>query len=207
MKIRYSYMAMMLFALLGGTSCTEDFPAQDKTEGQAEGLALQLQVEGSPLASRASLASESALNEDKVNAVDVFFVSNGGTNIEKHFHATTPDTQGRFLLADGDWRSQFTQTPYTVYVLANKHDYDNPETPDETEIDLSWIKTIDQLQSLTDTDGEIYEIEGDNNYTDKQFFMDGKTNWTPSDTDEADETINVTLKRAAAKIVLLVRFA
>lgn len=207
MKIRYSYMAMMLFALLGGTSCTEDFPAQDKTEGQAEGLALQLQVEGSPLASRASLASESALNEDKVNAVDVFFVSNGGTNIEKHFHATTPDTQGRFLLADGDWRSQFTQTPYTVYVLANKHDYDNPETPDETEIDLSWIKTIDQLQSLTDTDGEIYEIEGDNNYTDKQFFMDGKTNWTPSDTDEADETINVTLKRAAAKIVVNISYA
>lgn len=207
MKIRYSYMAMMLFALLGGTSCTEDFPAQDKTEGQAEGLALQLQVEGSPLASRASLASESALNEDKVNAVDVFFVSNGGTNIEKHFHATTPDTQGRFLLADGDWRSQFTQTPYTVYVLANKHDYDNPETPDETEIDLSWIKTIDQLQSLTDTDGEIYEIEGDNNYTDKQFFMDGKTDWTPSDTGEADETINVTLKRAAAKIVVNISYA
>ena len=207
MKIRYSYMAMMLFALLGGTSCTEDFPAQDKTEGQAEGLALQLQVEGSPLASRASLASESALNEDKVNAVDVFFVSNGGTNIEKHFHATTPDTQGRFLLADGDWRSQFTQTLYTVYVLANKHDYDNPETPDETEIDLSWIKTIDQLQSLTDTDGEIYEIEGDNNYTDKQFFMDGKTDWTPSDTGEADETINVTLKRAAAKIVVNISYA
>lgn len=207
MKIRYSYMAMMLFALLGGTSCTEDFPAQDKTEGQAEGLALQLQVEGSPLASRASLASESALNEDKVNAVDVFFVSNGGTNIEKHFHATTPDTQGRFLLADGDWRSQFTHAPYTVYVLANKHDYDNPETPDNTETDLSWITTIDQLQNLTDTDGEIYEIEGDNNYAGKQFFMDGKTNWTPSDTDEADETINVTLKRAAAKIVVNISYA
>lgn len=205
MKIRYSYMAIMLVTLLWGTSCTEDFPAQSLTDEQMKGLVLQLQVEGSPRASRVSLESESALNEDKVNAVDVFFVPNGGTSI-KYVHASTPDTQGRFLLAGGDWRSQFTNAPYTVYVLANKHNYDNPATP-ETETDLSWITTVDQLQSLTDTDGEIYKIEGDNDYKGKQFFMDGKTEWTPSATGESDETIEVTLKRAAAKIVVNISYA
>ena len=147
------------------------------------------------------VTADPTLRENVVEHVDVFF-SSDGTNIDYYRHATL-GTDNRLVLAGADWKDKFPATSYTVYVLANKHDYE------DTDNYLSAIKTVDELKQLTDTDAEVNKAEGERSgettYSGKLFFMDGKTTWTPP-TDAIDETIEVELYRAAAKFVVNIGF-
>lgn len=203
MKRHYMiYMVCLLSFLCGMSSCTEDFPATGESE--LHGLVMQLQIDGNPVSAPASrVAADPTMRENVVSHVDVFF-SSDGTKIDYYTHAAL-GTDNRLVLAGADWKTHFPAASYTVYVLANKHDY-----ADETN-HLSDIATIEQLKELTDTDAEVNKAEGEsssgnNTYSGKLFFMDGVTRWTPP-TDAVDETIEVELYRAAAKFVVNVSFA
>ena len=196
------YMVCLLSFLCGISSCTEDFPATGESE--LHGLVMQLQIDGNPVSAPASrVAADPTMRENVVSHVDVFF-SSDGTKIDYYTHAAL-GTDNRLVLAGADWKTHFPAASYTVYVLANKHDY-----ADETN-HLSDIATIEQLKELTDTDAEVNKAEGEsssgnNTYSGKLFFMDGVTPWIPP-TDAVDETIEVELYRAAAKFVVNVSFA
>ena len=204
MKRHYMiYMACLLSFLCGMSSCTEDFPATGESE--LHGLVMQLQIDGNPVSAPASrVAADPTMRENVVSHVDVFF-SSDGTNIDYYTHAAL-GTDNRLVLAGADWKTHFPKTSYTVYVLANKHDY-----ADETN-HLSGITTVEQLKELTDRDTEVNKAEGEQipsseTYSGKLFFMDGvTTTWTPP-TDAVDETIEVALYRAAAKFVVNLSFA
>ena len=203
MKRHYMiYMVCLLSFLCGMSSCTEDFPATGESE--LHGLVMQLQIDGNPVSAPASrVAADPTMRENVVSHVDVFF-SSDGTNIDYYTHAAL-GTDNRLVLAGADWKTHFPETSYTVYVIANKHSYE-----DETDY-LSDIETVEQLKSLTDTDTEVNKAEGEqvpnsDTYSGKLFFMDGVTTWTPP-TDAVDETIEVELYRAAAKFVVNVSFA
>lgn len=194
------YTIGLLFLLCGLSSCSEDFLAESKPE--LNGLVMQLQIDGNPASVASSrVTADPTLRENVVEHVDVFF-SSDGTNIDYYRHATL-GTDNRLVLAGADWKDKFPATSYTVYVLANKHDYE------DTDNYLSAIKTVDELKQLTDTDAEVNKAEGERSgettYSGKLFFMDGKTTWTPP-TDAIDETIEVELYRAAAKFVVNIGF-
>lgn len=196
----YSLICLLFCGII--SSCTEDFAV--KKEAELHGLVMQLQIDGNPVSAPESrVAADPTMRENVVSHVDVFF-SSDGTNIDYYTHAAL-GTDNRLVLAGADWKTHFPETSYTVYVIANKHSYE-----DETDY-LSDIETVEQLKSLTDTDTEVNKAEGEqvlnsDTYSGKLFFMDGVTIWTPP-TDAVDETIEVELYRAAAKFVVNVSFA
>lgn len=202
---RYDFLYILcLLALLCGTisSCSEDPLADGLPEENPHGLVLQLAIDGNPVATPSAastrIAADPTLNENLVEKVDVFFFSNGA--LHKHVNATL-GTDYRIVLAGADWKTQFPATQYDVYVVANRHEEDT---------DLSGIRTVAELMELTDTDNEVYKVEGERmsgseTYSGKTFLMDGHVEWTPPATDDA--TIEVDLKRAAAKIVVNVSFS
>lgn len=197
----YSLICLLFCGII--SSCTEDFAV--KEEAELHGLVMQLQIDGNPVSAPASrVAADPTMRENVVSHVDVFF-SSDGTKIDYYTHAAL-GTDNRLVLAGADWKTHFPETSYTVYVIANKHSYE-----DETDY-LSDIETVEQLKSLTDTDTEVNKAEGEqvpnsDTYSGKLFFMDGvTTSWTPP-TDAVDETIEVELYRAAAKFVVNVSFA
>ena len=201
---RYDFLYILcLLALLCGTisSCSEDPLADGLPEENPHGLVLQLAIDGNPVATPSAastrIAADPTLNENLVEKVDVFFFSNGA--LHKHVNATL-GTDYRIVLAGADWKTQFPAAQYDVYVVANRHE----------DTDLSGIRTVAELMELTDTDDEVYRVEGERmseskTYSGKTFLMDGKVTWTPPATDDA--TIEVDLKRAAAKIVVNVSFS
>ena len=196
----YSLICLLFCGII--SSCTEDFAV--KEEAELHGLVMQLQIDGNPVSAPASrVAADPTMRENVVSHVDVFF-SSDGTNIDYYTHAAL-GTDNRLVLAGADWKTDFPETFYTVYVIANKHSYE-----DETDY-LSDIETVEQLKSLTDTDTEVNKAEGEqvpnsDTYSGKLFFMDGVNTWIPP-TDAVDETIEVKLYRAAAKFVVNVSFA
>lgn len=196
----YSLICLLFCGII--SSCTEDFAV--KEEAELHGLVMQLQIDGNPVSAPASrVAANPTMRENVVSHVDVFF-SSDRTNIDYYTHAAL-GTDNRLVLAGADWKTHFPEASYTVYVIANKHSYE-----DETDY-LSDIETVEQLKSLTDTDTEVNKAEGEQissseTYSGKLFFMDGVTIWIPP-TDAVDETIKVELYRAAAKFVVNVSFA
>lgn len=196
----YSLICLLFCGII--SSCTEDFAVEEESE--LHGLVMQLQIDSNPVSAPASrVAAAPTMRENVVSHVDVFF-SSDGTNIDYYTHAAL-GTDNRLVLAGADWKTHFPKTSYTVYVLANKHDY-----ADETN-HLSGITTVEQLKELSDRDTEVNKAEGEQipsseTYSGKLFFMDGVTTWTPP-TDAVDETIKVELYRAAAKFVVNVSFA
>lgn len=201
---RYDFLYILcLLALLCGTisSCSEDSLADGLSEEELHGLILQLTVDGNPAATpsvvQTRIAADPTLNENLVRKVDVFFFSNDV--LYKHVYATL-GTDYRIVLAGADWKTQFPDAQYDVYVVANRHE----------DTDLSGISTVAELMKLIDTDNKVYRVEGERmseleTYSGKTFLMDGKVTWTPPATDDA--TIEVDLKRAAAKIVVNVSFS
>ena len=196
----YSLICLLFCGII--SSCTEDFAV--KEEAELHGLVMQLQIDGNPVSAPASrVAANPTMRENVVSHVDVFF-SSDETNIDYYTHAAL-GTDNRLVLAGADWKTYFPEASYTVYVIANKHSYE-----DATDY-LSDIETVEQLKSLTDTDTEVNKAEGEQissseTYSGKLFFMDGVTTWTPP-TDAVDETIKVELYRAAAKFMVNVSFA
>lgn len=195
----YLYMLTALAGILMmGWGCTEKFPVSHTAT--TEGLVLEIDVDGTSATSLASRAdNDNTLREAEVSTVDVFFLQEDKV---ASYLPKVKVTGGKAVLATGSgWKDIYRGT-YDVYVLANKHDYDNPLTP-EVEADLKWVTDKTALMALTDTDPDVAKAEGEeyaqgSTFTGKTFLMDGTVNWN-ADVASVNETLTVDLTRAAAK--------
>ena len=225
---RYAFMTLVFMGAL--TACVNDEVLNTdvvKKTG-SERLAVSPTVSESPVKHVTTRAeSVDSLQEKTLNTLDVFVehIANGtgeGTFL-KQYHITNA-TEGELNKLADRWRQEglVDGEKYNIYVAAN-----NPLT-------TVTIPDVDSLKRLTynevkagvaelDDDGNIKKNSGDATtgniykryskkitgraYTDsKEFMMDGVIpEWTP-DPASLDQTFDVTMNRAAAKIVLNVTF-
>ncbi|MBQ6086998.1 MAG: hypothetical protein IJK96_02945 [Bacteroidales bacterium] len=225
---RYAFMTLVFMGAL--TACVNDEVLNTdvvKKTG-SERLAVSPTVSESPVKHVTTRAeSIDSLQEKTLNTLDVFVehISNGtgdGTFL-RQYHLTNATEGDLNKLADR-WRQEglLDGEKYNIYVAAN-----NPLTTED-------VASVTALKALTyneveagvaelDDDGNIKKNSGDATtgniykrysqkitgraYTNsKEFMMDGVIpEWTPDPT-TLDQTFDVTMNRAAAKIVLNVTF-
>ena len=226
--IQYLSRAVMALAVVGAmTSCAEDAGLFDIFQGgDGTGLSVAPVVSEPTVVTRA--ASVATLKEEQLNTLDVFVeaVDNPGTFM-KQYHLVAPTNeighQVQSLLAD-NWRAEGLEIDklYNIYVATNnpltKVDVANLDalkalTYNEVE---AGVATLNDVNNIADRSGNIYKqyvsanpLNGQT--TEKEFMMDGVIkNWTPdattSDQVFGAESNILTLNRAAAKIVLNVKF-
>lgn len=204
--------ALAVALLAGNASCIKDF-SDEMPAPQAEGFAVSFGTGLQGFTTRAAVEEAEGLREDYVDHVDVFIFDgttgqivadgNGGT-CYWHVGAQQMEagqTQTGTLL-DGDWKdAPLSGTDYDVYVVANLH-AGNP--------DLANVQSLADLQTVIETDVDIYKAEGgrdsgNNTYADKLFTMTGKVkNFNPQSVQEDEYVLPVTLTRVAAKIEISV---
>lgn len=200
MKTRHYYhtilaVSLFFFAFLCG-SCSEEILSGSETT--TEGLVLILEVDGQLAVSEntRALESDESLMESTVNTVDVFFLQDDAVKVYKHASVSG----GKATLYGADWKTAFAGI-YDVYVLANVH------TPSA---ELSSIKTKSELLTLRETDENVVraqrEQSGNGEYKGKTFLMDGYTQWNASAETQPNVTIDVALTRAAAKLVVNLKY-
>lgn len=202
MKTRHYYhtilaVSLFFFAFLCG-SCSEEILSGSETT--TEGLVLRLEVDGQLAVSentRALESDESLMeSESTVNTVDVFFLQDDAVKVYKHASVSG----GKATLYGADWKTAFAGI-YDVYVLANVH------TPSA---ELSSIKTKSELLTLRETDENVVRAQGEQSgngeYQGKTFLMDGYTQWNASAETQPNVTIDVVLTRAAAKLVVNLKY-
>ena len=156
------------------------------------GVWLSVKVDG-PVITRADVADVPALMEDNISGGLHIFISGHGVFLK--YHLNSPVDGGVYFLSS-DWKNAgvIVGATYDVYGIAN------------SSLDASVVNSVDDLKSLIcDVDTDIYRLYDPSAGTfeldktnSKLFLMDGKTVWTP--TDAAEQTIPLTLKRAAAKL-------
>ena len=225
-----------MLAFMGAVSaCVQDDNVADnvvKTKTDKEVLAVSPTVSESALQLATTRAeSIDTLQEKKMNTLDVFVEHVTGTTGDgdflKQYHLNANITEGLNWLADS-WRGEglLDGEKYNIYVAAN-----NPLTVNDIVADDN-KDAVTKLKELTfnevtegiatvkdgnidwkdgDTSGNIYKrystsITGRAYTNAKEFMMDGVIkNWTPTPNSKTQQ-FDVTMKRAAAKIVLNVSF-
>lgn len=235
-NISYFSHAFMMLAFMGAVSaCVQDDNVADnvvKTKTDKEVLAVSPTVSESALQLATTRAeSIDTLQEKKMNTLDVFVEHVTGTTGDgdflKQYHLNANITEGLNWLADS-WRGEglLDGEKYNIYVAAN-----NPLTVNDIVADDN-KDAVTKLKELTfnevtegiatvkdgnidwkdgDTSGNIYKrystsITGRAYTNAKEFMMDGVIkNWTPTPNSKTQQ-FDVTMKRAAAKIVLNVSF-
>lgn len=223
--------ALTALAFIGTLSaCVEEDVADNVWKPKGEELVVLPAVSESPVqrvATRAASVEE--LKEKELNTLDVFVQRVGENTFMKQYHLPLLVDQNIVesnlnWLADR-WRKEglVMGERYNIYVAAN-----NPKT--NTDVDgvgalkaLTYSEVEDNVAVVNETSnnitwgtdgtsGNIYKLyaETPGDYraltSEKQFMMDGViNNWTPNPSTLTQE-FDVTLNRAAAKIVVNVNF-
>ena len=164
------------------------------------------QIAHSEAITRATEAGKDPLNENTLNAVDVF-VSEQGQNTfvyQKHL-PTSGGTVTRDVenLLENDWKKAGLKAnkTYTVYLSANSDDV----------VANGTINSVTDLLAKEVVDEDVYrhyDADKDNGTTSptKVFVMSGKKeNWQVDATKDS-QTFEVELKRASAKVEVNVQF-
>ncbi|MCI1742541.1 MAG: fimbrial protein [Prevotella sp.] len=199
MKLRYLSGVILSAGLTAFlSSCMTD----DVETAVGHGLTMEVSIANTQVSSstRAAdgTASDGTLNEDQLKTLDVYIFNQDGTSrlFYGHYDAVTPGNKVT-LDSDPSWRNLFSSSSlYQVYALANY-----------TGSGLSGINTVADLKALSQTDDDIYKLYaagsavGSSEYTpNKTFLMDGERTWTPSTSIGDEETVDISLKRAASKV-------
>ncbi|MBR5735250.1 MAG: hypothetical protein IKX60_00435 [Bacteroidales bacterium] len=231
----YLILAFLVFALAGTLSaCVSDIPDPEGRFGPNGSLTVKGTVSEATVATRAESVVE--LQEKQLNTLDIFIehVTSGvgdGTFINQYHLVTTNETPiaeaANNWLAD-NWRAEGLSSGqyYNIYVAVNNShtkDTKNLETFDVAALKVLEANEVEEGVAILDNDdnigwgetttsGNIYKLYDAapgswRALTDeKEFMMDGVIkNWTPN-TETLDQVFDVTLNRAAAKIVLNVKF-
>jgi hypothetical protein len=172
---------MALAALLGGCAA-DDMPASS-----GEALRLSPQIANAAAVTRASTASDESLNETAIEHLDVIIYNTNNGVMQKRL--TGVQTGQANLLVTGDWKSIMPEgSRLKVYAIANAT--------------LQPATGIDEkaLGALEQQDVDIYKPYDTTENNGKTFLMSGSTDYTV--TTRADQTIDVQLERAAAKLVV-----
>lgn len=165
---------------------------EDPEGAAAGGLRLTPTVEGA-FVTKATVPDVTELMEDDLSGGVNVYIS--GHGVFKKYTLASP-VNGKTYFISSTWKDEgiVVGQTYDVYAVANGT-YDN-----------SLITSAEDLMALRiDDDVDIYRLYDENagtfdlaKTTSKIFVMDGKTSWTAQDAIE--QTIEVTLERAAAKI-------
>lgn len=171
---------MALAALLVGCS------ADELSAPTSESLSLSAQIENVAV-TRASTVSDASLNETSINHLDVLIYNGANGVLQKRL--TGVQTGQTSVLLGGGWKSLMPEgSKLKVYAIANA-----AQQP------ANGI-TESQLADLTQQDVDIYKPYDADQNTNKTFLMSGSADYTV--TTRADQTIDVQLQRAAAKMVV-----
>lgn len=171
---------MALAALLVGCS------ADELSAPTSESLSLSAQIENVAV-TRASTVSDASLNETSINHLDVLIYNGANGVLQKRL--TGVQTGQTSVLLGGGWKSLMPEgSKLKVYAIANA-----AQQP------ANGI-TESQLTQLTQQDVDIYKPYDADQNTNKTFLMSGSADYTV--TTRADQTIDVQLQRAAAKMVV-----
>lgn len=171
---------MALAALLVGCS------ADELSAPTSESLSLSAQIENVAV-TRASTVSDASLNETSINHLDVLIYNGANGVLQKRL--TGVQTGQTSILLGGGWKSLMPEgSKLKVYAIANA-----AQQP------ANGI-TESQLTQLTQQDVDIYKPYDADQNTNKTFLMSGSADYTV--TTRADQTIDVQLQRAAAKMVV-----
>lgn len=171
---------MALAALLVGCS------ADELSAPTGESLSLSAQIEN-VAATRASAVSDASLNEAAINHLDVLIYNGANGVLQKRL--TGVQTGQTSVLLGGGWKSLMPEgSKLKVYAIANA-----AQQP------ANGI-TESQLTQLTQQDVYIYKPYDAAQNANKTFLMSGSADYTV--TTRADQTIDVQLQRAAAKMVV-----
>lgn len=171
---------MALAALLVGCS------ADELSAPTGESLSLSAQIEN-VAATRASAVSDASLNEAAINHLDVLIYNGANGVLQKRL--TGVQTGQTSVLLGGGWKSLMPEgSKLKVYAIANA-----AQQP------ANGI-TESQLTQLTQQDVDIYKPYDAAQNANKTFLMSGSADYTV--TTRADQTIDVQLQRAAAKMVV-----
>lgn len=171
---------MALAALLVGCS------ADELSAPTSETLSLSAQIENVAV-TRASTVSDASLNETSINHLDVLIYNGANGVLQKRL--TGVQTGQANLLVTGDWKAIMPEgSALRVYAIANASQ--QPATG----------ITESGLAELTQQDVNIHKPYDANENANKTFLMSGSADYTV--TTRADQTIDVQLERAAAKMVV-----
>lgn len=227
-SISYLSHAFIAMAAMGAvSSCVEESEFLGQASRYGEGLTVQPVVSDATLATRAT-ESDEALNEKKLQTLDVFVqhIADGTpeTGFLRQYHLTSSILEKDLNLLAEKWRAEGLKVGenYNIYVAANNRLTTTDVASVEAlkalkfdEVELGLAKKQDNKLIWADEDaqpkGQIFKTyaagtESRATTPDKIFMMDGVIqNWTPNP-NTLDQVFDVTLNRAAAKVVLNAKF-
>lgn len=229
MRKWFTYGLLLFAVLAGGLSCTREVPGpEDALGGRQLGILPTLLQQLQPTRAKDETDQDIAQG-DEVNArddmrenyfgtLDVFVKRQDAAETapwfkEYHLTETTADegiAQIEHLLTT-DWAQEgfVPGVKYDIYATAN-----NPHT-------ASGIASLKALKDLTTTKIHLYQyyspsdpgngsnyitVDDENGILHKRFLMDGKIDGWEIDPDASKQVWDMDLARAAAKILVLVRF-
>lgn len=201
-------MIMALSGIMTSCSENEELSVKEVFSVKNSSLSLVPQIAHSEAITRATEDGKVFLNENTLNAVDVF-VSEQGQNTfiyQKHLPTTSGGTVNRDVenLLENDWKKAGLEAAkkYTVYLSANSDDV----------VANGTINSVTDLLAKQVSDVDVYrhydtQKQNDATSQTKTFVMSGKKeNWQVDATKDS-QTFEVELKRASAKVEVNVSFA
>jgi hypothetical protein len=196
LNIKHFFGGLLFLSTIAVFSACSGSDDMIDTAADVNGLKIGLAIGDATVATKAETraASDGSLKEDVINNLNVFFYQADGTGEPiKHYYLSSDLVSGqKTLLQSGSgWKSTLVPgTTYVVYAIANFGSMDDALTASELQKEVTDV-TINKPYSVTDNPS-------------KQFIMDYKGTWVPSN--DANVEVPVTLKRAAAKILVKVNF-
>lgn len=185
----YLIHLLYILSLAGVSSCTDQTEEAIDHSGQ---ISIRLVAPGN-LLTRTDEAGEDSWGENTLNRIDIFiFKSDGDLSFYQAYKNL--GAIGNYTAVSNCAKTNFLASKtYDIYVIAN--------FPDLQADALSAVQSVAQLQALTVTDGDIDKREGSDTRKGRFFLMDGVAKGkTLNDEKTAATVIEVSLKRAAAKI-------
>lgn len=198
-KIQYLTVCGFFLSAVALMGCTNEVELIDN--GKTESLSIRPTVANAKVTRANTVEDVTALNEDKVEKLDVLvFGENNSTACKLQKTFTSPTEGEENELASGKWKTTYSlteNTAYPVYSIANAGNF---KDANGTALSFSSSTTTDGLTNLTVVDDDICKPYSSSDNSNKTFLMDNNVNYTI--TSEATQTIKegVNLKRAAAKI-------
>ncbi len=192
MKQVRSYITYLFFLLslsAGFLSCTDEL-----TPGPEDGqiiFRLNIPTSGTNR-TRATVAGEDAFGENKLDRIDLLIFKTDGSLVAYKGYNGLDATETYAAVLDKAKTDFLAADRFDVYAIANY-----PGDPD----DLEAITNRDGLMTLAVADADVYRRGGS-----RRFLMDGSTkNVALNDGTTAATTVDINLKRAAAKIKVNLR--
>lgn len=160
--------------------------------GQEHRFSISPKVEGIYL-TKAGIPDVPALMEDDISGGFNVYISGHGTFLKYRIGSAA---DGGVYFLSSSWKEDgiVVGQEYDVYAVANG-DYDHGSVASISDLEALVAGPDNDIYRLYDPTAGTYDLAKTRN---KKFLMDGHVSWTP--TNAPEQTIDITLERAAAKI-------